>query len=148
MPLLNVLRFQEMADITSKTAIAPLTPKSGHLQQGSGNGSASGVGAGPPTSGNVVVTGGSGVASCCNPSPNHHGFNSLPSSIHHGLSERLHGLTEKLHALHAGSAGKSSDSDGPRSRTGKKRKILSRVLSCAKRFIIPVLLLGLLLPPQ
>ena len=57
-----------MADITSKTALAPVTPKaaekSGHSLGDSGS------------------TGG--------------GFSSLPSSIHHGLSERLHGITEKL----------------------------------------------------
>ena len=61
-------------------------------------------------------------------SPNHHsggggggaGFNSLPSSIHHGLSEKLHGLSEKLQALHL--TGRSSDSGegGQRSRTGER----------------------------
>jgi hypothetical protein len=70
-----------MADITSKAALAPVTPKatekSGHTDGGSS------------------------------------GFSSLPSSIHHGLSERLHGITEKLQAL----GQRSTDSEPMRSRT-------------------------------
>ena len=62
--------FQEMADITSKAAMAPVTPKAADKPQGSSDGSG-GIG----------------------------GFSSLPSSIHHGLSEKLQGLTEKLHNL-------------------------------------------------
>ena len=73
-----------MADITSKTALAPVTPKaaekSGHSHIETGGGS---------------------------------GFSSLPSSIHHGLSERLHGITEKLQAL----GQRSTDSEPMRSRT-------------------------------
>ena len=59
-----------MADITSKAAMAPVTPKAADKPQGSSDGSG-GIG----------------------------GFSSLPSSIHHGLSEKLQGLTEKLHNL-------------------------------------------------
>ena len=65
-----LLHFQEMADITSKAAMAPVTPKAADKPQGSSDGS--------------------GVIG---------GFSSLPSSIHHGLSEKLQGLTEKLHNL-------------------------------------------------
>lgn len=48
------------------------------------------------------------------------GFNSLPSSIHHGLSERLlHGLTEKLQSLGAGQpSGSSGGKQEIRKRTG------------------------------
>ena len=74
-----------MADITSKTALAPVTPKaaekSGHTHSHAEAGSS--------------------------------GFSSLPSSIHHGLSERLHGITEKLQAL----GQRSTDSEPMRSRT-------------------------------
>ena len=136
--------------MTSKTAIVPLTPKSGHLK-GNNNGNTVSLeksGAGDKPGSRQV---------CARPllfyadndqnveqlfhsplsirpftfsfthqdSPNHHGggggFNSLPSSIHHGLSEKLHGLSEKLQALHL--TGRSSDSGegagGQRSRTGE-----------------------------
>jgi len=60
-----------MAEISSKAAMAAVTPKAtADKSQGSGDG-----------------VGGLG------------GFSSLPSSIHHGLSEKLQGLTEKLHQL-------------------------------------------------
>ena len=58
-----------MADITSKAAMAPVTPKATDKPQAS--------------------TDGGGLG----------GFSSLPSSIHHGLSEKLQGLTEKLQQL-------------------------------------------------
>ena len=60
-------QLQEMADITSKTAMAPITPKVAAADK---HGSHEGL-----------------------------GFSSLPSSIHHGLSEKLQGITEKLHQL-------------------------------------------------
>ena len=63
-----------MADITSKTAMAPVTPQ-GKPEKGSG---------------------GSGAD---NGSSHLSGFSSLPSSIHHGLSEKLQGFTEKLTQL-------------------------------------------------
>ena len=60
-----------MAEISSKAAMAAVTPKAtADKSQCSGDG-----------------VGGLG------------GFSSLPSSIHHGLSEKLQGLTEKLHQL-------------------------------------------------
>ena len=50
--------------------------------------------------------------------PHSLGFNSLPSSIHHGLSERLlHGLTEKLQSLGGGGTQPSSKHE-IRNRTG------------------------------
>ena len=75
-----------MAEISSKAAMAAVTPKAtADKSQGSGDG-----------------VGGLG------------GFSSLPSSIHHGLSEKLQGLTEKLHQL----GQKNADSDSiTRSRT-------------------------------
>ena len=73
-----------MADITSKTALAPVTPKAADK------------------SGHSHIEGATSS-----------GFSSLPSSIHHGLSERLHGITEKLQAL----GQRSTDSEPMRSRT-------------------------------
>ena len=75
-----------MAEISSKAAMAAVTPKAtADKSQCSGDG-----------------VGGLG------------GFSSLPSSIHHGLSEKLQGLTEKLHQL----GQKNADSDSiTRSRT-------------------------------
>ena len=75
-----------MAEISSKAAMAAVTPKAtADKSQGSGDG-----------------VGGLG------------GFSSLPSSIHHGLSEKLQGLTEKLHQL----GQKNADSESiTRSRT-------------------------------
>ena len=75
-----------MAEISSKAAMAAVTPKAtADKSQCSGDG-----------------VGGLG------------GFSSLPSSIHHGLSEKLQGLTEKLHQL----GSKNADSDSiTRSRT-------------------------------
>jgi hypothetical protein len=58
-----------MADITTKTALAPVTPKAAEKT----------------VHGHAAEAGSTG-------------FSSLPSSIHHGLSERLHGITEKLQA--------------------------------------------------
>ena len=81
--------LQEMADITSKTAIVPVTHKVAQAGMASGaseDGTAGG------------------------------GFQSLPTSIHHGLSEKLHDLTEKLHSLGKGGGGGSDE--GVRSRTG------------------------------
>ena len=78
--------FKEMAEISSKAAMAAVTPKAtADKSQCSGDG-----------------VGGLG------------GFSSLPSSIHHGLSEKLQGLTEKLHQL----GQKNADSESiTRSRT-------------------------------
>ena len=83
-----------MADITSKTAMAPVTPKAAATDKQGGH------------------------EACI-------GFSSLPSSIHHGLSEKLQGITEKLHQLSqksgsvetAGAAGATGDPAALRSRT-------------------------------
>lgn len=71
-----------MADITSKAAMAPVTPKATASEKG-GEG--------------------------------HGGFSSLPSSIHHGLSEKLQGFTEKLSQL--GQRSIEGESTVSRSRT-------------------------------
>lgn len=87
-------------DSTSKNNAVPANSKGGAAQMSERNGGGSGGGIDGSTQ-----TSGGGMS----------GFNSLPSSIHHGLSERLHGLTEKLHSLGT----RSADSEGPRSRTSK-----------------------------
>ncbi len=46
------------------------------------------------------------------------GFSSLPSSIHHGLSEKLAGFTEKLHALAPGAKNAASDNTSASTGTG------------------------------
>ena len=79
-----------MADITSKTAMAPVTPKAAATDKQ-----------------------GAGHEACI-------GFSSLPSSIHHGLSEKLQGITEKLHQLSQKSGsveGATGDPAALRSRT-------------------------------
>jgi hypothetical protein len=114
------LYFQEMADITSKAALAPLTPKMG------GNGACA-VCPDPKHQSGVACAPNLGGGGGALHSPS--GFNSLPSSIHHGLSERLHGLTEKLHAL---KAGKDSGTEAPRSRTGKKERKETKLGLCKK----------------
>ncbi len=68
--------LQEMAEISSKAALAAVTPKAADKNSSMETGS---------------------------------GFSSLPSSIHHGLSEKLHGFTEKLHALAPGAKNAASD---------------------------------------
>lgn len=68
--------LKEMADITSKAAMAPVTPKATSGKHG----------------GNSEASEGTQFSSLG-------GFSSLPSSIHHGLSEKLHGFTEKLTQL-------------------------------------------------
>lgn len=85
-----------MADITSKAAIVPVTAKAADKN----------------------IAGLDHETSTT-------GFSSLPTSIHHGLSEKLHGLTEKLHLLSGRGSGGSggaggSDVELPRSRTGKQ----------------------------
>ena len=45
------------------------------------------------------------------------GFSSLPSSIHHGLSEKLQGFTEKLQQLGQKTSGEGSELASNRSRT-------------------------------
>ncbi len=111
-----------MADITSKAAIVPVTPKAasssgnGAAMDNNNQGAASTAVAAATTTGDPVPASSSGFGGSS-------GFNSLPSSIHHGLSERLHGLTEKLHALgggsgsSAGNGGEASADQAPRSRT-------------------------------
>ena len=102
-----------MADITSKAVIVPVTPKaaSGHMHNLNNNNNGGAA---------AALAGGVGAESACAAGS---GFHSLPSSIHHGLSEKLHGLTEKLHSL---GVGKSSDNsaDGIRSRAGQEHSIL------------------------
>ena len=70
-----------MADITSKAAMAPVTPKATSDKSEGG------------------------------------GFSSLPSSIHHGLSEKLQGFTEKLSQLGQRSIEGESGPASGRSRT-------------------------------
>ena len=74
-----------MADITSKTAMAPVTPKATSDKHG------------------MTASEGTQYSSLG-------GFSSLPSSIHHGLSEKLHGFTEKLTQL--GQRSMDADSSG------------------------------------
>ena len=75
-----------MADITSKTAMAPVTPKATSDKHGG-----------------MTASEGTQYSSLG-------GFSSLPSSIHHGLSEKLHGFTEKLTQL--GQRSMDADSSG------------------------------------
>eukprot|EP00094_Tigriopus_californicus_P006447 TCALIF_06209-PA protein Name:"Similar to Dgkb Diacylglycerol kinase beta (Mus musculus)" AED:0.10 eAED:0.12 QI:0/0.77/0.78/0.89/0.94/0.94/19/1036/903 len=93
-----------IVDNSSKNNAVPINSKGGAAQMSERNGGGSGGGIDGSTQ-----TSGGGMS----------GFNSLPSSIHHGLSERLHGLTERLHSLgtrsslgakeHHGIFGSSSD---------------------------------------
>ena len=77
-----------MADITSKAAMAPAAPKAADGKSASDGGGHS-IG----------------------------GFSSLPSSIHHGLSEKLQGFTEKLQQLGQKNSGEGSELASNRSRT-------------------------------
>lgn len=136
-----------MADITSKAAIVPVTPKAA---EASSNAAGNNNGGTPSDNNNHHQTTSSSVGTNTEHHHHHHhhlhhhqapapppptaaapttassafgsgGFNSLPSSIHHGLSERLHGLTEKLHALGGGGGGSNAGTEAgesaPRSRT-------------------------------
>ena len=76
-----------MADITSKAAMAPAAPKAADKTASDSGG------------GHTM------------------GFSSLPSSIHHGLSEKLQGFTEKLQQLGQRTSGEGSDLASSRSRT-------------------------------
>ena len=78
-----------MADITSKAAMAPAAPKAAD-----GKSASDGLG-------------GHSIG----------GFSSLPSSIHHGLSEKLQGFTEKLQQLGQKNSGEGSELASNRSRT-------------------------------
>ena len=119
-----------MADVTSKTALGPVT---GVAEKNGGSNGGTGVVAGTAgNNGSIATVDGScnaAAAAAANNNNNNNnnsggcggssggGFNSLPSSIHHGLSERLQGLTEKLQSL-GGSRNQQQDPEGVRSRTG------------------------------
>jgi hypothetical protein len=82
-----------MADITTKAVLAAVTPKGTDKHGGSADGGHSGLG----------------------------GFSSLPSSIHHGLSERLQGFTEKLQSLGQRSNNEPSGGDGQSNAASRSR---------------------------
>ena len=126
--------------MTSKTALGPVTGV--NADKNGGSNGAGGVGGGVSSvgaqnCGSLVTVDQNNSSSNNNGGGGGGGFNSLPSSIHHGLSERLQGLTEKLHSL---GGNRSQDSDGVRSRTGTNclyvvyeinhRDILPDILFC------------------
>ncbi len=85
-----------MAEISSKAALAAVTPKAADKSNS--------------------IDGGLS------------GFSSLPSSIHHGLSEKLAGFTEKLHAL-GGQKNTDSSSGNDAGATGGPATSRSRTSS-------------------
>ena len=119
-----------MADITSKAAIVPVvTPNAASNANNNNNHHHHPNNSSGQDDSNSSVP--SGTASRAGGG----GFNSLPTSIHHGLSERLHGLTEKLQSLgkfktssninfgimvisFSGTSRHTSGDEGLRSRTG------------------------------
>ncbi len=115
--------LKEMAEISSKAAICAATPtgataaaaaaasNNNNNENNNNNGS-----------GQATPSGGGGGRGG--------GFNSLPSSIHLGLSERLHGLSEKLQALGGRGGG---DGEAPRSRTSEYRHIFSQRIDRTKK---------------
>ena len=114
--------LKEMADITSKAAIVAATPSGAAGIGGNNNGGGGGN--------NNNNSGSNTPQQQRQQHQQHHGsigsgFNSLPTSIHLGLSEKLHGLSEKLQSLGKGGGGGGGvgggEHDGPRSRTSKNR---------------------------
>lgn len=119
-PYSSFFLSQDIGDVTSKTAPTD--------KNGGSNGGTTGVGTTVQNNNCGSLATVDGSAGCNATAANNNnggsgggggggGFNSLPSSIHHGLSERLQGLTDKLHAL---GGSRSQDSEGVRSRTGER----------------------------